>query len=350
MSYRKISSHCQWQPLKEVLIGGVYPEHFYQHLNNKTQDIFGKITEITQRDFARLQKTLTDLGISVISPEFGRVDDYLDQHDRLLKPPISPCDNYLTLAETMFVMPQYPSGADPYQHALDGYIANGQQVRVIDRSSDDPWAWIVFPSVVRAGRDILIDYDPNDERSKSGATNVARSLADHYRVHLSSTGDHNDGVFCPIRPGHIFTSHYRSVYQQSFPQWEIFHLPDTSNKKIRQFDTRLKWWIPGIDHAHYNDDVARVAEDWLGDPQETVFEVNMLVVDEHNIVCGAVDHDAFAYFENLGITAHVVDFESRYFWDAGLHCMTSDVYRTGAVEDYWPQRGDNGVYEITEWN
>ena len=346
----KISSHSQWQPLKEVFIGGSYPEHFYQHLGNKSHDLFARITEITQRDFDQLHRVLVELGISVIRPEFERLDDYLDHQDRLLKPPISPCDNYLVLDDTLYINPQYPSGVDPYQLALARYQQNKQKIHVIDRSGSDPWAWVIFPSVVRAGCDVLIDYNPNDPSSKSGAMAVAQQLSSDYRVHLSGTGDHNDGIFCPIQPGHIFTSHYRSVYQQSFPDWQVFHLTDTTIKNIQYLDASQKWWIPGIDYAHFNDQINQVAEAWLGNPQETVFEVNMLVVDEKNIVCGAYDAAAFKYFESLGITPHLVEFESRYFWDAGIHCLTSDIYREGHCEDYWPGRGSMGVYQISEWD
>ncbi len=350
MNSRIISSHSQWQPLKEVWIGGTYPAEFYQHLGNKAHDLFAKITEITEKDFDRLAKVIEDLGVTVVRPQFSRVDDYLDDEDHLLKPPVSPCDIALTLADTLYLMPQYPSGVIPYQHAINEYLDNNQKVHVIDRSTPEPWAWIIFASIVRAGRDILIDYIPSIDQSKNSALKVAKSLAENYRVHLSSTGDHNDGVFCPIRPGHIFTSHYRDVYDQSFPGWNVFHLPDTTHKNITQLGTHHKWYLPGIDYGHFNQEILSVAETWLGYPQETVFEVNMLVVDEKNIICGAYDEQAFRHFESLGITPHLVEFQSRYFWDAGIHCLTSDIYRAGAQEDYWPDRGSNDVYHITEWN
>lgn len=349
MHSRIISSHSQWQPLKEVWIGGTYPSEFYQHLGSQAHDLFAKITEITEKDFDLLEKTLRNLDVHVVRPKFHRLDDYLDEHDNLLKPTVSPCDIALTLADTLYLMPQYPSGINPYQHAVNDYLQNGQKIHVIDRGTPEPWAWIIFASVVRAGRDILIDYIPSHETSKVSALKVAESLSQHYRVHLSSTGNHNDGVFCPIQPGHIFSSHYRSVYDQSFPGWKVFHLPDTTHKNVIKLGTHRKWYLPGIDYGHFNADILSVAEDWLGYPQETIFEVNMLVVDEKNIVCGAYDEQAFKYFESLGITPHLVEFQSRYFWDAGIHCLTSDIYRQGPRLDYWPDRGPNGVYHIGEW-
>lgn len=350
MNKRTISSHSQWQPLHEVWIGGTYPADFYQHLGGKSHDIFAKITEITEKDFDRLAKVLGSLGVRVVRPRFGKIDDYLDEQDHLLKPPISPCDIALTLGDTLYLMPQYTSGVDPYQHAVDEYLGHGQKIHVIDRGTPEPWAWMIFASVVRAGRDILIDYVPSIPESKKYTLLVAEELGENYRVHLSGTGDHNDGVFCPIRPGHIFTSHYRKVYDSSFPGWEVFHLPDTTYKNLKHLGIANKWYLPGIDYGHFNREILTVAETWLGYPQETVFEVNMLVVDEKNIICGAYDEQAFKYFESLGITPHLVEFQSRYFWDAGIHCLTSDIHRSGPCEDYWPNRGANGIYHITEWD
>lgn len=345
----KISSHSQWQPLQEVWIGGTYPESFYSHLGSKSHDVFAKITEITHQDFDKLAAVLTNLGVTVVRPRFDRIEHFLDHHDNLLKPPVSPCDIALTLGDTLHVMPQYSSGHCPYQHALDRYRHNNQKIHTIDRSTPESWAWVIFASVVRAGRDIFIDYLPNHEQSKQSALAVAQDLAMSYRVHLSSTGDHHDGVFCPLKPGHIFTSHYRSVYAESFPDWSVYHLPPSNLKTGYQFELHNKWYVPGIDFGHFNQEVLAVAENWLGHPQETVWQVNMLVVDEHNIICGIEDERAFKFFENIGMTPHVVEFKSNRFWDAGIHCVTSDIYRLGDREDYWPDRGPNGVYNITEW-
>ena len=66
MHSRIISSHSQWQPLKEVWIGGTYPSEFYQHLGSRAHDLFAKITEITEKDFDLLDKTLRNLDVHVV--------------------------------------------------------------------------------------------------------------------------------------------------------------------------------------------------------------------------------------------------------------------------------------------
>lgn len=350
--YSKVSSHSQFQPLKEVWIGGVYPDEFFTHLSDKEQDLFCYINELTRTDLKNLKNILLNLGVSVVEPEFTKIDDYLDEQERLLKPPITPCDFAVTLGDTLYISPQYESGVEPFQHAIDQYRNNQQKVKILDRGSD-PMAWVEFASLVRTGRDICIDYDANNTQRLINNLLFAESLEDRYRIHLSTTGDHSDGVFCPIGVGHILSTHYQQSYQQSFPDWEVFFLRDSTKKNASKFNTGTgigaKWWLPGVDYAHYNEHVLEVSEQWIGDPHETVFDVNNLVVDEQNIIVSELDDRTAKHLHNLGITPHVSDFKTKFYWDSGIHCCTSDIYRVGECEDYWPNRGENGVYRIEEW-
>ena len=346
LHYSTISSHSQWQTLKEVWLGGVYPDSFFSHLSNKTQDIFGHINELTRKDFAHLKQTLESLNVRVVEPEYTKVDDYLDKQERLQKPPVSPCDFALTLADTLYITPQYQSGVDPYQHAIDAYRQNKQKVVIIDRDKD-PMAWVEFPGIVKAGRDIIIDYDATVMERVQNNKKIASKLSRDYRVHLSTTGDHQDGIFFPFKPGHIISSNYQNKYTQSFPNWDIYFL----KKEVKQWHGNIgaKWWLSNVDYAVYNDQVLEVSEKWLGNPIETVFDVNNLAVDENTIIVSSLSDNTAKYLENLGVDAHVSDFKTKYYWDAGIHCCTSDIHRLGECIDYWPDRGPEGIYRINEW-
>jgi N-dimethylarginine dimethylaminohydrolase len=77
---------------------------------------------------------------------------------------------------------------------------------------------------------------------------------------------------------------------------------------------------------------------WMGYVEETVFDVNMLVIDEKNVLCNGYNQQVFDAFAKRGITPHVVNMRHRYFWDGGIHCMTSDLHREGIQKDYFPER------------
>ena len=339
----KISSHTGFQPLKEVWVGNVYPESFAQAVPLAQQDIFCKISEITQQDIKKLVKCLENLNIKTRLPDFGSVDLYLDYNDNLIKPPITPRDWAITLHDHLYITPQYLNQNTGFESTIEEYRSAGAKVTVLDRSCD-PLAWVNFPSVVRVGKDLFVDTNPNILKKIQP---ILESWANTYRVHVGQTGDHSDGIFCPIAPGHIFSTHYRTGYADTFPGWEIFCLNDTTIKRqqyIGHNGGHGKWWIAGMHYAHFNDFVFDTAKKWIGSACETVFEVNMLVVDEKNIICIAEDDAACRKLESLGITPHVIDFKTRGFWDGGIHCLTCDIYRIGNQLDYWPGRGLPGIY------
>ena len=106
----------------------MYPNYFYDHFDSKTQDIFYKITELTNADLLLLEKKLVELGVIVDKPSFNSVDQFIDEYDNLIKPPITPRDWAITIGNTLFVIPQYLSGVEPYQEHLNRYVKNNQKV------------------------------------------------------------------------------------------------------------------------------------------------------------------------------------------------------------------------------
>ena len=121
-------------------------------------------------------------------------------------------------------------------------------------------------------------------------------------------------------------------------------MPHQSWSKVKDF-TELKkknlgkWWIPGFEQ---DQDVIDTVKTWLthwtGYVEETVFDVNMLIVDPKNVIVFNYNKQVFDAFHRYGITPHVINFRHRYFWDGGIHCVTSDLHREGAIKDYFPER------------
>lgn len=334
-----INSHTGFQPLQEVWLGDCYPTQFYDHFESKERDFFQEITQRTHDDLKKIEDKIKSFGITIRRPEFPRIDFFLDEQDNLCKPPICPRDWALTLGNTLWVLPQYYSGFEPFENAIKDYRQSSQQVKILDRSIPEPMCYVPFPSVVRVGQDVYLDSHTLNEYFMAQASELAKK----YRVHISTTGDHSDGVFCPIRPKQIFSTHYLTVYEKTFPGWDVFFLPNTTLKRAHS-GYSSSWWVEGMNYQIFNPEIVKRAANWIGDARETVFEVNMLVIDEKNVLCIAEDDAACKKLESLGITPHVLDFKTRGFWDGGLHCLTLDIYRQGSCIDYWPDRGSVGLY------
>jgi hypothetical protein len=196
----------------------------------------------------------------------------------------------------------------------------------------------------RIGRDIYIGTEKYGQNISNRVDWLNANRTD-FRWHKVDTGGHADGTYCPVNPGLIVSLYDVPTYADTYPGWEVVYLPGQSWEAVQSFMTLKeknygKWWVPG---EELNDDFTDFVEEWLnhwvGYVEETVFDVNMLVIDEHNVVCNNYNEKVFEAFDRYGITPHVVNFRHRYFWDGGLHCITSDVHRESIKKDYFPERG-----------
>jgi hypothetical protein len=159
------------------------------------------------------------------------------------------------------------------------------------------------------------------------------------------TQGHSDGTFCPVVPGLIVSLFDMPNYEDTFPGWEVVYCEGESWFKVSNFldlkqKNKGKWWVPGEElNDEFTDYVETWMNHWVGYVEETVFDVNMLVIDQKNVVCNNYNKKVFDAFSRFGITPHVINFRHRYFWDGGLHCITSDLHREGTMQDYFPERG-----------
>jgi arginine deiminase len=103
--------------------------------------------------------------------------------------------------------------------------------------------------------------------------------------------------------------------------------------------TNVRWWIPGFEHdADLVDLVETYFPHWTGYVEETLFDLNMIVIDPKNVIVCHYNKQIFDALSARGITAHVVPFRHRYFWDGGIHCITSDLHREGSMQNYFSER------------
>jgi hypothetical protein len=97
-----------------------------------------------------------------------------------------------------------------------------------------------------------------------------------------------------------------------------------------------RWWLKGEEH---NDQLIEFVntwlEDWVGYVEETVFDVNMLSIDQNTIICNNYNKEVFDHFKKHKVEPIIFNFRHRYFWDGGIHCITQDLYREGTQEDYF---------------
>ena len=380
------SVHQHWDPLKVCAAGRSYPPEFYTFIQNShVRDIMQRIATETEEDYQKLIHTLESLGVEVVRPIIDKdPQTYFDGQRYLAPTMMVPRDLTAMIGDQFFMpntdksiwdkikgseWPDCPNSAAEFKQLppwvleelrtnsnidsfdkLRSYNSIFASFASIEQKVQAQGNQIIYDKNVntamttRIGKDLYFGTD-SYYQDQTKVRNQAKQLFPNYRCHVINTGGHADGTFCPVVPGLIISLFDVPTYADTFPDWEVIYLPKQSWSQVRPFlnlkdKNKGKWWVPG---EELNDDFTNFVESWLdhwvGYVEETVFDVNMLVVDEKNVICNNYNEQVFSAFSRYGITPHIVNFRHRYFWDGGLHCITSDLHREGVQKDWFPERG-----------
>jgi glycine amidinotransferase len=342
----KINSHTNWGRLEEVWLGDCYPAHFYDNLESEVRDVFYEITEKTQEDLTVIQRRLEEFGVQVRRPCYDRIENFLELPDhptsagQLRKPMITPRDHFLAFGNTLY-------GSAWFHQAWADAIADYSQdpaSHIVDPGNIPAAHHVCGANTVRAGRDLYLDT--YFQEGTADAQYLQDTFKD-YRLHLLNNGGHVDACFAVLKPGVLLTSQYFLDYNRTFPGWKCINInrPEFLRHNLTWRKGPVnngKWYLPGIaESAKFNAHVIAHAKDWVGDYTETYFEVNCLVIDEHNVFILGENDGVFRELERHGITAHSLPFRTRTFWDGGLHCLTLDIRRQDTRVDLFPDRTEN---------
>ena len=368
------SVHQHWDPLKVCAVGRSYPPEFYSFIkNSRVRSVMERVAIETEEDYQTLIKLLERFGVEIVRNNI-LISPYDENTQRYSPPPMCPRDWTAMIGETFYMPSQddlvkkynelkgsdWPNllNKNDFNKLPDWVQIELKKFKLLDSATSEDIEKLVQSQgnqiiydfdintamTTRVGKDLYFGTDFYDQNQLILKQQV-EELFPEYRCHIVNTGGHGDGVYCPVKPGLIISLYDVPNYTDTFPGWEVIYLPGQSWDKVRPFldlkeKNRGKWWVPGEER---NDDFTDFVESWLGHwvgyVEETVFDVNMLVIDEKNVVCNNYNKDVFAAFDRHGITPHIVNFRHRYFWDGGLHCITSDLHREGNQKDYFPERG-----------
>jgi hypothetical protein len=371
------SVYQHWDPLKVCVVGRSYPPDFYSWIKKPAvRNLFEKIATETEEDYQNIIKTLESFGVKILRPDL--IENVLVE-GKFKPPPMTPRDYTVMIGETFYsnygfdFKKFYNDIKDPswpkcttiedfaqlplriqqecvdvhglerwtkqhnYSNILDYVKAQGNLVR------DHVYPLINGAMVSRIGQDLYFGT-----RTLSDDVELLQSKLNvefhNTRNHIVNTGGHSDGTYCPVSPGLIISLKDVPTYADTFPGWEVVYLPGQSWSAVKPFiDLKEKnqgrWWIPGFE---YDNDVVNVVETWLGHwtgyVEETVFDVNMLIIDPKNVMVFNYNKQVFDALNRHGITPHIVPFRHRYFWDGGIHCVTSDLHREGTMQNYFKER------------
>ena len=366
-----------WDPLKVCVVRRSYPPEFYSWITvPHVRSLFEKIATETEEDYQCIISKLNSFGVEVLRPDIPATTII---NNRFVPPPMTPRDYTVMIGNTFYYnlsdsnfqnfykntkQPYWPDceaekdiinlpeniqtecrlmyqayqlkfgHIDSYRHIIERINQEGNVTK--------PWVdpQINGAMISRIGKDLFfgtLDY-------RQDLTAFKKTVSKEFtntRNHIINTGGHSDGTYCPVCPGLIISLLDVKSYSETFPDWEVVHLPNQSWNQVRPFlelkqKNQGKWWIPGFEQDQAVIDLVETwLTHWTGFVEETVFDVNMLIVDPKNVIVFNYNQKVFDALSKYNITPHIVPFRHRYFWDGGIHCVTTDLHREGTQQDFF---------------
>ena len=324
--------YAPWHPLKHVILGASYGSEFYEPIRDSAvRDNLQKIAQETEEDYVNIEQVLKSFGIQVERPHIDRsvtIMDYVDVNGRLTynssqsytlipRPPMQPRDSLLIVGEhTLITKSEASWFVQDHNHEHSVLEFDAPMVTVVgdvivEDCKDQPWLYSYF----------------------------VKKFPD-WRIVPASIGGHNDAVYCLPKPGIIVSTHHHSNYQDTFPGWQVKFIENQSwnaipNWRRLKHSNQGRWWSPESDqNAEFSEFVNTWLTHWLGYVEETVFDVNMLQINDRVILVNNYNKEMFEFFKTHQIEPVITPFRHRFFWDGGIHCVTNDLYREGGKETY----------------
>jgi hypothetical protein len=335
-----IQAWCQFDPLEEVWLADCYPEEFYKNYQDPVKSVFCQITEKTKQDLSEIEQILKSLGVTVCRPKFSAdFENYCDHAGRLLKPPMAPRDDNMVLGNTLYHL-RNMFNVDPWQSHLERYKNNGEHV--IEANFLEKFGYIVPPSIVRLGQDLLVDTSSHEHSWHLMEKDVIPYWSDDFDVRVFNSDGHSDAVFALVGQKKILSSHWKEDYSE-FPGWDIHRIKKKpSSWDVHCFRQRTQennntlnksWFVDGLEgnYAAFSEHIEQFASNWIGFANETVFEVNSLMVNESLIITtGIPDQETQQWLKKHKVDFIPANVRTRGFWDSGVHCLTVDIRRRGS--------------------
>ena len=346
--------YTEYDPLESVIVGDTYAPGDVDHLltaGNITQ--FNKILEETKQDMDALADFLKQGNIEVLRPTVYQYDS-VKMPEFMIDVPISPVvprDQYLVIGDT--IIQTYTSYTDRYFDSISYY-------KIFESLFQKGYRWISQP------QPMLKDLKVKDEWFMNDKTYVEQ-LSDRVLWHAATM----------FKAGDALIVNHRGPGSPSGLEWcrrelSAYRFVENPGTKFNGFghidhgfimiddDTVIHAgldWVPEclrnkrlIDVSEYvaelNGDqyikdisefkkkmevawLDRYLENWRGYNQEVCFDLNVLIIDRHNIVFARHIPKLFAKLKELQIECHVVPQRHSVYWEGGIHCSTLDISRKG---------------------
>lgn len=302
--------------LKKVLLGSVpSPSILQKFLGRPIPKSIERVLIETQEDLYEIKKTYQSLGVEVIS-------SYPDEPDTATEDSINVRDGFIVVDDHMFIT---------------------KRVNVLETFYETIGNKTFCEHIGRYCPDIYIhdDYAILDRLNPDAYGYWRKQLSDKRQIITAFNEGHSDGIYCNVGDKIWLTNGQSLPYEKYWPDIPVMELSKANKGEVNDWNeaeelekhkelekTKGGWFI--YKHELTQEDIKFTEyhlKNWTGYCEETLFDINMSVIDQNNVM--AISQNSLVYdkLESLGVKVHKVPFRHRFFWDGGLHCITNDLVR-----------------------
>lgn len=343
----------KWGKLKTMMVGTCHEPEFFDFITDpRVKGPLTRILEETLEDLEGFQKTLESFGVNVIRPKTLYKQSVKELNGAVPRSSLQPRDCQLVIGNKLVYTSSDNQGIinalrdynkkdiiiDPMMFSLKDIDKNIAEYTGNEFLRGAYWN---APCATVVGNRVYTDVK---EISPVRQAYLKKMFPDMKFIDVT-IGGHNDGCFQTLKPGVIMSLRDITNYEENFPGWDVLYLEDQSwnDPALKDYEkiknaTKGKWWIPGEEEntplIHF---VNEYLDKWVGYVEETVFDVNTIMIDENHccVYNKKPNEKVSAFFKKHKIEPVYVQWRHRYFWDGGLHCITLDLEREGEMEDYF---------------
>jgi len=342
----------EWDKLTEIVVGDVYsPESFADYAkdmpwsDNEFIDGMCKIFQETREDLNALANLLKSYGVKVHRPKNL---PFRKEQTRMWEsffpyPAICPRDMHIVYGDTILSTIGGDSTrfneSDFFTQIMVQKYHEGRNLISMPRplldneykNYSDLEGQILYHSanILKCGNDLLYTMPHGDGRqgrgTHAGLNWIKRNIGyDSIEWLPIPRSGHADGRLALIKPGLIMSKDIRMI-PEKLQKWDRVEI---DLKPIPKYFTAM------TKRGFYKDYVKNWLNTWIGYVDETLFDVNGLSIDPNTFITNGYDKVMTEKFKKYGVEVIPFNFRHRYFWDAGLHCVTLDLSREGSREKY----------------
>ena len=339
----------EWDKLTEVIVGSTYDANsFNEYDDTEFVDGLSKILEETEEDFKSLSKIFESAGVKVHRPKQVQLSSEKTRHweSKFPYPAICPRDHHIVYGDK--ILKTYGGDCNRYtegDYFVDIMLEKFQQGRnFISMPSPilqseyqhyetmEPQIMYHAANVLKCGDTVLHSkpYPDPDGRSfdargtQAGLQWVKKNMPDDTKFIEVNESGHLDGTLALIKPGLLMTWHKKNIPEE-LKDWDYIILEPWD----------LPEWFHEMRIQHfYKEKVSDWLGHWIGYVDETVFDLNVISIDENTIISNGYDKRIADKLKEHNVEMIPFDFRHKYFWDSGLHCVTLDLSREGSRDRY----------------